>query len=310
MSQVIPPFLRAGDTLGVVATARWVEADVLSRAQETFETAGFNVKFSTCLTKRNYQLAGTHEERARELQNFLEDDELKAIVIARGGYGTVHLLDRIDLTKFMCSPKWICGYSDVTALHAMLQCRGCASIHSTMPVSFDDATPAAIQSLVDCLTGNSRFISSGYSSEQRSDSAVVEGVLFGGNLSVWCSILGSQYFPDCCDGILFLEDVDEMLYHIDRMMALLYRSGALKKIKAICLGGFTQMKDNTKAFGFAHDNPWGSSAEQTIQLWADKLSIPVFVGFPAGHLSDNQAFYLGRRCRIYSEGYVNTIEFI
>jgi muramoyltetrapeptide carboxypeptidase len=310
MSQVIPPFLRAGDTIGIVATARWVDSDVLSTAQKTFENAGFKVKLSKHLTRKNFQLAGTHNERAIELQRFLDDDELKAIIIARGGYGTVHLLDHIDLRKFQSAPKWICGYSDVTALHAMLQTMGCASIHSTMPVSFNDATKEALDSLMNCLKGNYPDFSSRSNGSYTQNSEVIDGVLYGGNLSVWCSILGSPYFPECKDGILFLEDVDEMLYHIDRMITLLHRSGAMKNIKAICLGGFTLMKDNTKEFGFSANNPWGKSAEETIHLLAAQLGIPLFDGFPAGHMSDNRAFYLGRRCRIYSHIDVNRIEFI
>ena len=310
MSQLIPPFLEAGDTIGVVATARWVDSNVLTTAQKVFEAAGFKVKFSEHLTRRNFQLAGSREERVAELQRFLDDDELKAIIIARGGYGTVHLLDYLDFAKFKDSPKWICGYSDVTALHALLQSLGYASIHSTMPVSFGDATPEAIGSLMNCLMGNNTQFISKVTTISTHDSTFVEGVMYGGNLSVWCSILGSQHFPECHDGILFLEDVDEMLYHIDRMMTMLHRSGAMKNIKAICLGGFTQMKDNTTEFGFTTDNPWGCSAEETIRKMADKLDVPMFHGFPAGHLSDNQAFYLGRRCRIYSDGNVNRIHFI
>jgi muramoyltetrapeptide carboxypeptidase len=310
MPHVTPPFLEAGDTIGVVATARWVESNVLSTAQNIFETAGFKVKFSEHLMRRNFQLAGSHEERAVELQRFLDDDELKAVIIARGGYGTVHLLDFLDFEKFKRSPKWICGYSDVTALHALLQSMGYASIHSTMPVSFNDATPEAIQSLMNCLMGNYPNFSSRAQTTPTNNSTFIEGVLYGGNLSVWCSILGSQHFPECHDGILFLEDVDEMLYHVDRMMTMLLRSGAMKNIKGICLGGFTQMKDNTLEFGFTTDNSWGSSAEETILKIADKLGVPMFHGFPAGHLSDNQAFYLGRRCRIYATGNVNRIHFI
>jgi len=309
MSQVIPPFLRAGDTIGVVATARWVEPEVISIAQKTLESAGFKVKFSEQLTTKNFQLAGSHDERVSELQQFLDDDDVKAIIIARGGYGTVHLLDHIDFSKFKNAPKWICGYSDVTALHAMLQAMGYASIHSTMPVSFSDATPDAINSLMNCLKGNYPEFTS-KNKVNAVPSTMIEGVLYGGNLSVWCSLLGSPFFPECRDGILFLEDVDEMLYHIDRMMTLLRRSGALQNIKAICLGGFTQMKDNTMEYGFSTSNPWGKSAEESIRMVASQLGIPVYDGFPAGHLSDNQAFYLGRRCRIQSHRDVNRIEFI
>ena len=310
MSQVIPPFLEVGDTIGVVATARWIESEVVSNTRRFFESAGLNVKFSEHLTRRNFQLAGSHTERAQELQKFLDDSDLKAIIIARGGYGTVHLLDQLDFTTFHKTPKWICGYSDVTALHAMLQSMGIASIHSTMPVSFKDATHEALESLLNCLKGNQLTFSSHKTTAPAKDSYPIEGLLYGGNLSVWCSILGSQFMPNGPDGILFLEDVDEMLYHIDRMMTQLRRSGALKNIKAICLGGFTQMKDNTKEFGFTNDNPWGHSAEDCIHQLGKTLGIPVFHNFPAGHLSDNQAFYLGRRCRVYNQGNVNRIEFI
>jgi muramoyltetrapeptide carboxypeptidase len=311
MLQVIPPFLRDGDSIGIVATARWVDDAVVAIAINTFQKAGFRVKCSPLVTRKNFQLAGSHEERVKELQQFLDDEELRAIVVIRGGYGTVHLLDHLNFDKFSTSPKWICGYSDVTALHGLLQSMGYASVHSTMPVSFGDATPKALESLLHCLRGTYPHFDAVPSKDGLTYTGdAIEGVLFGGNLSVWCSILGSRHFPQCHEGILFLEDVDEMLYHIDRMLMMLHRAGALTNIKAICLGGFTQMKDNTREFGFSVDNPWGRTAEESVSLIAEQLKIPVFSGFPAGHLSDNQAFYLGRRCRVHSWGDVNRIEFI
>jgi muramoyltetrapeptide carboxypeptidase len=293
-----PPFLKSGDCIGIAATARWVTNEQLQTAIDRFTSWGLRVKVAPNVHTLHFQLAGNAEQRADGLQSLLDDEEVKAVIIARGGYGTVHTIDLLDFSRFESNPKWIAGYSDITVLHAHLNSRGIATIHSTMPISFPDATEEAIENLRKALFGELvSFKSTGEDLFQP-----VSGVVMGGNLSVLYSLLGSDSWREIPDVILFIEDVDEMLYHLDRMLWGLYRSGILSNVKAIICGGFTQMKDNTKAFGFPSDNPWGADEYTIIRSIAEKLQVPVAFGFPAGHLSDNRAFYLGRRATLNCEG--------
>jgi muramoyltetrapeptide carboxypeptidase len=299
MNLNIPSFLKTGDTLAIVATARWVTPAQLAPAIELIQSWGFRVKTGKHVYTQNFQLAGTDDERAADFQEALDDPEVKAILIARGGYGTIRVLDKLDFTSFFKSPKWICGYSDVTALHAFLNTRGVATIHSTMPISFPDATPEALENLRLALNGELKSVAF-YSEAQvnNMETARKSAPVFGGNLSVLFSLLGSETFIPSEPYFLFVEDVDEMQYHMDRMMMGLKRSGELDSALGIIVGGLTQMKDNTMEFGFKADNPWGSSAEQTITRIGEELGVPVHFGFPAGHQSDNRAFYLGMPARI------------
>lgn len=284
----LPPFLKPGDKVALCATARWIDAEALQAAVKLIESWGYLVHVSAQVEQRNFQLAGNAHARTGAMQVLLDDPEISALVVVRGGYGTVHLLDLLDFTAFSKAPKWVCGYSDITALHAHINHNlGVASIHSTMPVSFPHATEEALKTLRDALSGRLntfRFPTS-------AAPAQVQGTIMGGNMSVLYSLLGSQQ-QLAPEGILFLEDVDEMYYHIDRMMFALKRAGVLSKVKAILLGGFTQMKDNTPEFGFSVNNPWGIEPLNTLRNIATELGIPVIDGFPAGHQNDNRAFFL------------------
>jgi muramoyltetrapeptide carboxypeptidase len=293
MRFTIPPFLKKNDTVGIVATARWISEDVLQNAVGIMESWGYQVKVGKFVEEKNFQLAGSDVQRAQDLQLMLDDSEIKAIVIARGGYGTVRLLDRLNFDLFRKSPKWICGYSDVTALHSLVNTNlHIASIHSTMPISFPHATPEAMDNLQLALCGELKEIR-WKAPIFSTDDCTLKGCVLGGNLSVLYSLLGSPDQLKVNGDFLFIEDVDEMAYHIDRMMMALKRSGSLNPAKALLVGGLTQMRDNTKAFGFELDNPWGKSVEEIIHDLAVELNLPVVFGFPAGHQNDNRAFYLG-----------------
>ena len=290
MTLPLPPFLKTGDCIGIAATARWVSREQLQPALDLFTGWGLRVKVADQVYTHNFQLAGTADVRCSGLQEMLDDPEVSAVIIARGGYGTVHVIDELRFDALLQKPKWIAGYSDITVLHGHLNSYGLATIHSTMPISFPDATAIALEELRRCLFGEqTEFVS-----ELPYTGLEVEGRLVGGNLSVLYSIAGSVSWKFDEPLILFIEDVDEMLYHLDRMLWGLERCGALSRVKAMVCGGFTQMRDNTVAFNFPSDNPWGSSWESIIQQSANRLGIPVAFGFPAGHLSDNRAFYLGR----------------
>lgn len=304
MKTIIPPFLKSGDTIGIAATARWLTPEQLQPALDLFHSWGFKTKLAANIHVQQFQLAGDDDLRAGELQNLMDDDEVQAIIIARGGYGTVRVIDKLDFSQFMMKPKWMCGYSDITVLHAFLNTRGVATIHSTMPISFPDATTEALEALQFCLTGAEHImfpVSNSDASAPRPPFSLPTTKILGGNLSVLHSLLGSNCLLPTEDYVLFIEDVDEMFYHLDRMMMALKRAGVLNNAQAIMVGGMTQMKDNTIAFGFPNDNGWGFTAEQTVQRMADALQIPVVFGFPAGHQNDNRAFYLGIRCSLNVE---------
>ncbi|MBX7052844.1 MAG: LD-carboxypeptidase [Flavobacteriales bacterium] len=291
MDVIRPSFLKSGDTIAVVSTARWISEDVYAATAALFSSWGFKTKRSENLFTRQFQLAGDAKQRRQALQDALDDPEVKAIVIARGGYGTVHIIDELDFSHFRKNPKWICGYSDITVLHAHCNSAGIATIHSTMPVSFGVATPEALETLRQALTGELNEICFGQTSSLPNFPTSPLPVL-GGNLSVLDSLLGSGSINFQQDHILFIEDVDEMFYHIDRLMMALKRAGVFRFTKAILLGGMTQMKDNTTEFGFETQNPWGHDPRTTVFAIANSLNIPVLEHFPAGHQNDNRAFYL------------------
>lgn len=309
MKHIIPDSLKNGDKLAIVATARWITEEQLDYAQNLIESWGFKVVPGKHLHTRYNQLAGTDDQRASDLENAINDPEIKAIIVARGGYGTVRILDKVDFSPLLNSPKWICGYSDITALHMKLHSMKIASIHSTMPVSFGDATAEALDNLRLALLGDLNSIAFRDVLAESSVNYAISGNLLGGNLSVLYSLIGSSELKIDHDFILFIEDVDEMLYHIDRMIVGLKRSGFFAHIKGMCLGGFTQMKDNTTEFGFSADNPWGFDAYQTIKALTEELDIPLFSGFPAGHMSDNRALYLNVPVRLESTNGFNRMIF-
>jgi muramoyltetrapeptide carboxypeptidase len=306
---ILPPFLRSGDCIGIVATARWMAPGQMDRALAVLTSWGFRVRVSEAVEERFGQLAGNDELRRKELQQMLDDQELSAIVIARGGYGTVRIIDQLDWSEFYKKPKWICGYSDISVLLSHLTNQGIACIHSTMPISFPDATEKALAQLRGCLSGSLAQIT-WETPEWSDDSTGVTGNLVGGNLSVIYSVLGSKTQVNTSNSILFIEDVDEHLYHIDRMCWALRRAGIFDSVRAVLVGGMTQIKDNTIEFGFKMDNPWGFDVHEIIRNSLPDISIPIFGGFPAGHQNDNRAFMLGRTVEVSAIRSSATLKYI
>ena len=287
-AMISPKLLSKGSKVAIVATARFVTEKDIESALRRLEAMGFIPVYDERLFAVCDQFAGNDEWRAATLQSYLDDPEIAAILCARGGYGTVRIIDKINFEKFLLNPKWIIGYSDVTVLHAHLQSIGCESLHATMPINFSDNTEEALNSLYDALTkGN---LSYEMESAPINICGEAEGELVGGNISVLYSLLGSKSFPDTDGKILFLEDLDEYLYHIDRMMAALKRAGKLDNIKGLVVGGLTKMHDNTI--------PFGKNAEQIILEYVKDKGIPVCFNFPAGHIDDNRAMVFGRKIRL------------
>ena len=288
-----PAFLQQGDTIGIIATARFITSDQWQYAKGVIESWGLKIKCAENVFKPQFQLAGSVEDRTQSFLSLWNDPEVKALLVARGGYGTVHTID--EILPHLSASKWICGYSDVTVLLNACTNENISCIHSTMPISFEHATAEALENLRCALFGESFLFNW---NEKQIQIGRCEGEIVGGNLSVIYSQLGSSTQLNTEGKILFLEDVDEMLYHVDRMITALKRAGMFKNIRGLIFGGFTQMRDNTEEFGFSSNNPWGKSVEQMIRELALSAETPIAIGFPAGHLNDNRAFYMGRNSEL------------
>jgi len=291
-----PPFLTPGDTIGIVATARKITYEEAAPAIGMLVDEGFKVRTGQRMFGISNQFSGTDEERAADLQRMLDDPEVKAILCARGGYGTVRIIDRLDFSEFVKHPKWICGFSDVTVLHSHIHRHfGIATLHSPMLFNMREMTPAhpAFRSLVDALKGQPQPLEIPHSEFNRAGTCEAE--IVGGNLSILYSLLGSASDIDTDGKILFLEDLDEYLYHLDRMMMNLSRNGKLRNLAGLLVGGMTDMNDNAIAFG--------ETAEQIIARHVADFNYPVAFGLPVGHLEDNRALMLGKKTALrVSEG--------
>lgn len=284
-TMITPPHLKKGDTVAIVATARKNIDDNLKPSIELLKSWGLEVKIGSSIGLDNHQLAGSDQQRAHDFQEQLNNPNIKAIWCVRGGYGTVRIIDLLDFTLFKKHPKWIVGFSDVTVLHSHLNTLGYQSIHGIMPVSVAKATSEAKESLRKALFGQPLSYTIPFDKMNRTGSA--KGELVGGNLSILYSLFGSPSAIDCHDKILFLEDLDEYLYHIDRMMMNLKRNGCLESIKGIIVGSMTKMRDN--------DIPWGKNALEIIEDITKTYQIPVVYNFPAGHIQDNRALLFGKQ---------------
>jgi len=280
---ISPPSLKKGDTIGLVAPARKISEPELTEAVKIIESRGFRVAKSPHLFASENQFAGTDEQRAADIQQMLENREVKAVFAVRGGYGSVRIVDRIDFRSLLLNPKWMVGYSDFTIFHNHLVNLGLQSLHATMPLNFAGNTPEALDSLFDVLKGEKpQYNFNGHPLNRK---GVARGILVGGNLSVLYSLMGSRSFPDTAGKILFLEDLDEYLYHIDRMMMALKRAGVLANLAGLVVGGMTEMNDNTI--------PFGKTAEEIIRESVAEYNFPVSFGFPAGHFADNRTLIMG-----------------
>ena len=281
---IMPEYLKKGDTVGILATARKIDLATLEPGIKLLESWGLKVVIGKTIGKEQNQLAGADWQRATDFQEMLDNPNIKAILAAKGGYGTVRIVDRIDFTNFKKKPKWIVGFSDVTVLHSHINNMDIGTLHAIMAISAKTATPEAVESFRKALFGEK--LEYHIAAHPFNKNGKAQGELVGGNLSVLYSIQGSKSAVDMKGKILFLEDLDEYLYHIDRMMMNLKRNGSLEGVKGIIIGGMTSMNDN--------DIPWGKDALEIIQGIVKDLKIPVTYNFPAGHIKDNRALILGK----------------
>lgn len=280
-----PSYLKKGDTVAIVSTARKVSNKELIPALEILKKWGLQVVLGKSIEAEEHQFAGKDELRTSDFQAMLDDPNISAIWCARGGYGTVRIIDQLDFTNFKNHPKWILGYSDVTVLHSHIHNLGFETLHAQMPVSIETKSIATINSIKETLFGED------YSIETISDDNNVQGIasgqLVGGNLSILYSLCGSSSAINTKGKILFIEDLDEYLYHIDRMLQNLKRNGLFEGLEGLIVGGMTQMHDN--------DIPFGNSAKEIILNSCSEYDFPIAFNFPAGHLDDNRSLILGRK---------------
>ena len=284
-NMITPPNLKKGDTIAIVATARKNIDDNLKPAIDLAKKWGVEVVIGKSIGLDNNQLAGTDEQRASDFQEMIDNPNIHAVWCVRGGYGTARMIDLVDFSKFKNNPKWIVGFSDVTVLHSHLNNLGFATIHGIMPVNVEKASPEVEETLRKALFGEP--LSYIVPCENENKSGNVEGILIGGNLSILYSLMGSKSQIDCKGKILFLEDLDEYLYHIDRMMLSLKRCGCFDELEGLVVGSFIKMHDN--------DIPWGKTAYQIIADITKKYNFPVVYNFPSGHIHDNRTLIFGKK---------------
>lgn len=276
--------LQKGSKVAIVAPARKVTPDEVQNALVWLQDNGLIPVYDQRLFASHHIFAGDDVFRTAVMQDYLDRPDIDAIWLARGGYGSVHIIDRLDFTRFSQHPKLFVGFSDGTIFHAIMQNMGFPSLHAPMPYNFLSKTPASKQSLLDALMGKQLRYDFPFHAFNRMGK--VTATVVGGNLSVLYGLLGSSSFPETAGKILFIEEVDEYVYHVERMMIGLKRAGKLRGLKALLVGGLTEIHDNQDTFG--------KSVEEAIFDVVRDYNYPVCFGFPSGHFSETRAFFLGK----------------
>ncbi len=280
--------LQPGDLIAIVAPAKAIEESHITFAKALFESRGYRVQVGAhCLGSHHY-FSGTDIERAADLQQALDNPEVKAIICARGGYGCVRILDHLQWAGFIREPKWLVGFSDVTVLHQHIAMLDLPSIHASMPLNFRENSTEAIDSLFDALEG--KELNYDFAANSHNKRGEATGKLVGGNLSILYSLLGTDDCIDYTDCILFIEDLAEQLYHIDRMFYAFAKAGILDKLKGLVVGGMTDLKDTAI--------PFGQDSYALILSHFTYRNIPIAFDFPAGHIDDNRALIIGAEVKL------------
>lgn len=282
---IIPPFIKRGDRIRIISPAGKVQKDKILSGIELLQDEGFEVIVGNHVFDRYFQYAGADQQRAADLQEAIDDKDTKAIICARGGYGTVRILEMTDFSGFLKNPKWIAGFSDVTVLHNLLNKYRIASIHGSMPGFFlENKKPSkSFFSLMELLKNGTSKIES--PNHELNRTGACSGELVGGNLSLIYSLQGTSWQLNTNGKILLIEDLSEYLYHLDRMMQNLRLSGQLENLAGLVVGGFTDMKDN--------DSPFGKTAYEIIFDAVKEYSFPVCFDVSVGHIAKNLSVMLG-----------------
>lgn len=288
----IPPYLKKGDLVGITSPAGYLGLDEVQPAARKLEEWGFKVRIGKAVGKRDFCFGGTDQERKDDFQEMLDDANVKTILCARGGYGSVRIVDQLDFTAFIRHPKWVIGFSDITLLHSHIH-RHCkvATLHSKMCNSFpqdwslaDAVQQDSIEKIRQCLTGEK--MDYWIEAHPMNRQGKAEGVLVGGNLKTLESISGSQSDLQTAHRILFLEDTGEYLYSLDRMFWNLKRSGKLTDLKGLIIGGFKVKTDDP-------GEEFGKTLQVIVLEKVKEYNYPVCFDFPVGHQKNNFALKCG-----------------
>ncbi|WP_027000797.1 S66 peptidase family protein [Eisenibacter elegans] len=294
-----PPFLKAGDTVAVVAPANRVNANDLHMGLQIIKSWGLKVILGQHLFETYYQFAGTDEQRREDFQAVLDNPEVKAIFCARGGYGSLRIIDSLDFSVFVEHPKWVVGFSDVTVMHNHLHNLGYETIHGSMPLLFPRQTHETIDSVYCRLFGRPYPIHTVSNPNNRQGSA--QGEIVGGNLTLFANTIGTLSEIDTTGKILLLEDVDEYVYHIDRLLIHLRRAGKLSRLAGLLVGQFSDLRENYVPFD-------KSVYEIVLELTAD-YDYPIYFDFPAGHDHHNLAVYVGAEATLEINEHYSSLVF-
>jgi muramoyltetrapeptide carboxypeptidase len=295
-----PQSLEEHDTIGILSTARAIDSKEITIAKSFIESLGYNVVYGATIGARDNQFAGDDELRRNDLQTMIDNPEVKAIICARGGYGTARILTDINWDIFKKNPKWILGYSDITAIHNVVSSFGIMSLHGIMPINVkDDLSKKALLDALNLMAGRPDY-QINLPIHRLNQNLECEGITTGGNLSMIYSLRGTTQDIDTRGKILFMEDLDEYLYHIDRMMVNLKLSNVLEEVAGIVVGGMSDMNDNTIAYG--------KSAEEIIAEHVPETT-PLFFNAPFGHFANNLPIVCGAQTSIIKKNEQWIMEF-
>ncbi|MFB9053175.1 LD-carboxypeptidase [Formosa undariae] len=299
-----PPFLKAGDTVAILAPSGVLKNryDEVNRAKDLLESWGLHAVVGEHVFAQNGHFAGTDKQRASDFQKALDDPKIKAIWCARGGYGTVRMIDLLDYSKFKLQPKWVIGYSDITAIHNQIHNLGYESMHAMMCVSLPQNLadiPETISTFKSAIFG--KDLSYTLKGSSYNKTGMVTAPIAGGNLTLLHTMLGSETSLDTSGEILFIEEIGEYAYHIDRMLQSLKRAGYFENCKGILVGDMSRVRRNTTDFGRTID-------EIILDIVAE-YDFPVAFNMPAGHEKDNRAMILGATVTLKVEKGESTVIF-
>lgn len=268
----------------ILSPAKAISADLIDNATKLLTEAGHEVTVGKYATGTNQYFSGTEQERLVDFQNAIDDSEIDVILCARGGYGCIQIVDDIDFSALRSQPKQIIGFSDVTIFHLHCHKLGLPTVHATMPLNFADNTEKSIQSLLNAIDNKRNKYE--LFPHALNKPGIAKGEIIGGNLAIIQTLIGTNSDCDFTDKILFIEDVSEYVYTIDRMLWSLKKAGKLKDLAGLIVGGMTGIKDT--------EVPFGKTVHEVILKHVEDFHYPVCFDFPAGHLSDNRAISFGK----------------